>query len=79
MEWRKVPFEDHYMRTRQHLPLDAPFLGMWRGNICLMEFSEEDTCFFAGFSPAIYEGVSRIDLDRECRISHVMEITRPND
>lgn len=76
MKWKKLinkPFD------RNELPKNEPFLALWKGGICLVEYCEDENCFYACNLPAQSAGLTRISHEREGKFTHFCEIEFPED
>lgn len=79
MHWRKIPIEDHYLKLRQHLPLDTQFIAIWKGVMCLCEYDENEDRFYIGMLPSTGMGFFRLDKDRECKFTYVLDVILPKE
>lgn len=76
MKWNKVP--DH-CRSREVLPKDGEFLALWKGSICLCEYSMEENCFWIAMYPSQQAGFMRVSHDREGKFTHWCQLELPED
>jgi len=57
------------------LPLDRPFLAIWRTQICFIQYDDERGCFNAIFRPSDEE-IFFLSKDRELKITHWMDLPK---
>lgn len=75
MEWKKI---DERIRVRDQVPHDKPFIALWKGAIVFLEWNDEGK-FYMCMGPSTYPMTGAIDRDREGKITHFMELQRPED
>lgn len=76
MDWITIPDRNE---VRKYIPKDKPFLGLWKGVICLCEFDEDVDRFYVGMMPGCYLGFWKLDIEREGKFTHYCELELPED
>lgn len=76
MEWVAIPKS---AEPRQYLPLQDQFLALWKRAIFMVQFDEDEKCFFMCNQPSEYPGVMKLDREREAKFSHYCLLERPKD
>lgn len=76
MNWIKISDRNN---ARFYLPKNKPFIGLWKGSICLCEFDEELDHFYLGMMPGSYLGFWKLDKEREAKFTHYCLVEIPDD
>ncbi len=76
ISWKKI---NNRAAAKDELPKDKPFLGLWKGVVCLCEYDEEVRRFYIGMMPASYLGFWALDPEREGKFTHWAYIDIPED
>lgn len=79
MKWIKTDRSLDIEDFRRNLPLNKPFLCLWKGVICLCEYDQDIDRFFIGMMPISYLGFWKLDIEREKKITHYMILDLPED
>ncbi len=79
INWKKIDLPFDRRKFISQLPEYKPFLVLWKGAICLCEFDVEIDRFFIGMMPASYLGFWKLDVERESKMTHWVELQLPKD
>lgn len=76
MKWKPILDTDN---IRKEVPLDKPFISLWKGITCITQFDEEEDHFYISFFPSDYLKTQKVCHEREIKFTHWMEIELPED
>jgi len=79
MKWIATNRDLYREDFKKTLPLDSPFLCLWKGTVCICEYEEEEDHFYIGMMPACNLGFWKLDRERERKITHYMRLELPDD
>ncbi len=76
MKWEKILDRQN---PRNQIPLDRPFLAIWKGAFAICEYDEQLDKFFICYLPAQYSGPGSIDKEAEGKFYYWCDLEYPED
>ena len=76
MKWIKIKDSRN---PRNELPLDKPFIALWKGNFAFMAYDVETTKFCMALDPSMFGTSSAIDDHAELKIYYYCPLEYPED